>query len=128
MAPTGSGGQNLIKERSSLRKPWALLIVAGIVLFVFAFATGQAKAQSSTRGPSELWQEYPLDPHSEQGASVSVQSVRSVQRFRMPTLIRPQGSSSDSMLLFAGFALIVLIISDTSFLMLARRALARPDE
>jgi hypothetical protein len=105
----------------------ALLIGAGIVLLVFFFTAGQAKAQSSTRGPSELWQEYPLDPRSEQGASVSVESVRSVQGFR-PTLIEPQRSSSDSMLLFAGLALVVLIIGDTSFLMLTRRALARADD
>ena len=117
-----------MQGRSSLRHPWALLIVAGIVLLVFFFAAGQAKAQSSSRGPSELWQEYPLDPRSEEGASVSVQSVRSVQGFRMPTLIRPERSSSDSMLLFAGIALVVLIISETSFLMLTRRALTRAED
>ena len=128
VALTGSGGQNLMQGRSSLRQPWALLVVAGIVLLVFFFAAAPAKAQSSARGPSELWQEYPLDPLSEQGAGVSVQSVRSVQGFRVPTLMRRQRSSSDSTLLFAGFALVVLIISDTSFLMLTRRALARAEE
>lgn len=117
-----------MQGRSSLRHPWALLIVAGIALIVFFLTAGQAKAQSSTRGPSELWQEYPLDPRSEQGASVSVQSVRTAQSFRLPTLIRPERSSSDSMLLFAGIALVVLIISDTGFLMLTRRALARAED
>jgi hypothetical protein len=115
-----------MQGRSSLRQPWALLIVAGIALLVFFFAAGQAKAQ--TGGPSQLWQEYPLDPRSEQGASVSVQSVRTAQSFRLPTLMRPERSASDSMLLFAGLALVVLIISDTSFLMLTRRALARAED
>jgi hypothetical protein len=115
-----------MQGRSSLRQPSALLIVAGITLLVFLFAAGQAKAQ--TGGPTELWQEYPLDPRSEQGAGVSVQSVRAAQSFRLPTLIEPERSSSDSMLLFAGIALVVLIVSDTSFLMLTRRALARAED
>ena len=113
----------LVEGRSKLRKTWASLIVAGVVLLVFFFGSGTAFAQTQARQPTELWQEYPLDPHSEQGASLSVQSVRSAELVKIPTLIKPR-SASDSTLLIAGLALVVLLISETSFLMLSRRALA----
>ena len=113
-----------VEGRSALRKAWASLIVAGIVLLVFFFGAGTASAQTQSRQPTELWQEYPLDPHSEQGANLTVKSVRSAELVRIPTLIKPR-SSSDSTLLIAGLALVVLLISDTSFLVLSRRALAK---
>ena len=114
----------LVEGRSALRKTWASLIVVGIVLLVFFFGSETASAQTQSRQPTELWQEYPLDPHSEQGANLTVQSVRSAGLVRIPTLVKPR-SASDSTLLIAGLALVVLLISDTSFLVLSRRALAK---
>ena len=112
----------LVEARSTLRRAWASLIVAAIVLLAFFFGSGTAFAQTQTRQPTELWQEYPLDPHSEQGANLSIQSVRSAELVRIPTLVKAR-SAYDSTLLICGLALVVLLISDTGFLLLARRAL-----
>lgn len=112
-----------MKGRSTLRHAWASLSVALIVLLAFFFGTGTASAQTQSRHPTELWQTYPLDPHSEQGANLSVQSVRSADLVRIPTLVKAR-ASSDSTLLIGGLALVVLLISDTSFLVLTRRAMA----
>jgi hypothetical protein len=119
-----SGGQSSLKGRSTLRLARASLIVAGIVLLAFFFGSGTASAQTQSRQPTGLWQAYPLDPHSEQGANLSVQGVRSAELVRIPTLVKAR-SSKDSTLLIGGLALIVLLISDTSFLVLTRRALAK---
>lgn len=114
----------LVEGRSTLRPAWASLIVAAIVLLAFVFGSGTAFAQTQARQPTELWQEYPLDPHSEQGANISIQSVRSPELATIPTLVKDR-SAYDSTLLIAGLALIVLVISDASFLVLTRRALTK---
>lgn len=114
-----------MQGRSTLRRRWALAIGVGVAVLVFVVGTGPAAAQA--RQPTELWQEYPLDPHSEQGADVSVESVRSVQLARFVPLVEPQ-STSDTKLLIGGLVLVLLLISDTSFLVLTRRALARPED
>ena len=96
---------------------WAFLAVVGLAVLVVA--AGPAQAATSKPPPKELWQEYPLDPLSEHGSSVSVQSIR------MPVLRTSESSSTDSTLLIAGLALVVLALSSASFLLLARRSLIR---
>jgi hypothetical protein len=93
-----------------------------VVVCVLAFAAGPAHAQDRARepAPTALWEEYPLDPSSEEGASVSVQAVR---RIGVPAFVTPAPSPSDSTLLIGGFALTVLILSDTVFLTVLRRRL-----
>jgi hypothetical protein len=104
-----------VQGRSSLRQLRASLVVLCVV--VLAFGAGPAQAQGREQSPTALWQEYPLDPSSEQGANVSVEAVRS---FVVPARAKPP-SSSDSMLLLGGFTLSVLILSDALFLTLLGR-------
>ena len=113
--------------RSTLRRRSALVTGASVALLVFLVGTGPAAARTQAQQPTELWQEYPLDPQSEQGADVSVESVRSVQLAEFVPLVKPE-SSSDSALLVGGLVLVLLLISDTSFLVLTRRVLARSED
>lgn len=88
----------------------ALVIVAGVV--VLSFGAGSAFAQGGKRAPTELWQEYPLDPTTES------QDTRSLAiSVRIPALEKP--ASTNTMLRLAGFALVAMILADTLFLSLS---------
>lgn len=99
---------------ASLRRLAAVLtLVCGGVLAVGA---GPALAQGAAeRPPSELWQEYPLEPLAEEAPAQSLPGLR--------PLAGAESSSPDRMLLIGGLALFVLVLSDTVFLALSTRAL-----
>jgi hypothetical protein len=92
----------------------ALLIVSCAGVLAFGPGPASAAAPATEPPPTELWQEYPLEPLAGQA-----------QRERLPGAEPPAGKSSsvDRMLLIGGLALFVLVLSDTVFLALSSRTL-----
>jgi hypothetical protein len=89
----------------------ALLILSCAGALVLG--VGSARAESGAEPPpTQLWQEYPLEPLTGQAP-----------RERVP-IIQPRAvnsSSPDWVLLIGGLALVVFILTDTVFLALSSR-------
>jgi hypothetical protein len=100
----------------SVRHLAALLVLFSAVGLVFGAESSLAAAPNSEPAPSELWQEYPLEP--QEGGQAP---RRGILRIRQPAA--PDSSSPDRMLLIGGLALFLLVLSDTVFLALSSRAL-----
>lgn len=96
------------------RQLGALLILscAGVLVL----GVGPARAESAAEpSPTRLWEEYPLEPMTEQAPKQRVPFI--------PTAAVAKPSSPDWMLGIGGLALVVLILADAVFLALLSRAL-----
>lgn len=98
----------------SLRQLTALLVVSSGVALTLGAEAAVAAPPSNKPGPTELWQEYPLEPLQD-----GQTPRRSILRIRQPTV--PDSSSPDRLLLVGGLALFLLVLSDTVFLALSSR-------
>ncbi len=91
----------------------AVLLLSCTVALVFGAGPASAAAPATEPSPTELWEEYPLEPLAGQAPKQRDLSI--------PPAAVSKPSSSDRMLLIAGVALVVLILSDTVFLTLSSR-------
>ena len=94
-----------------------LLLACAVALAVGAGPAFAAAPTPSQGTPTELWEQYPLEPGPGERSETQVQ--------QLPDIQPAAASSGNSMLLIGGLALVILVLADMAFLTLSVRLLRR---
>lgn len=94
-----------------------LLLPCALALAVGAGPALAAAPTASQRSPTELWEEYPLEPGPGERSET--------KRQKLPDIEPAAASSGNSTLLIGGLALVILVLADMAFLTLSVRLLRR---